>query len=85
MYPRIRLRETSLAIEDQERQRVVRIVAVSRQQGSTLVALHGNQGKWRVALMMLQPACPAAAEVAQPVKNNYPASRIREGHRDSAI
>lgn len=73
MYPRIRLGEASVAIKDQECQRVIRIVAVLSQQRSTQVALHGNQVKWRLALMMLQPTRPAAAEVAQPIKNNHSA------------
>ena len=71
MYPRIRPGETSIAIEDDECQRVIRIIAVLRQQHSTHVALHGNELKWWRALMILQPACPAAAEVTQPIKNNY--------------
>jgi hypothetical protein len=71
MYPRIRLGEASVAIKDQECQRVIRIVAMLRQQRSTQVALHGNELKWWLALMILQPTCPAAAEVAQPIKDNY--------------
>ena len=73
MYPRIRLREASVAIKDQECQRVIRIVAMLSQERSTQVALHRNQVKRRLALVMLQPPCPAAAEVAQTIKNNYSA------------
>jgi hypothetical protein len=58
-------------LNDQECQRVIRIVAVLRQERSTQVALHGNELKWWLALMILQPTCPAAAEIAQPIKNNY--------------
>jgi len=73
MYPRIRLGEASVAIEDQECQRVIRIVAMLNQEHSTQGALHGNQVTRWLALMMLQPTCPAAAEVTQPIKNNYSA------------
>jgi hypothetical protein len=71
MYPRIRLGEGSVAIKDEECQRVVRIVAVLSQECSTQVALHGNELKCWLALMILQPTCPTAAEVAQPIKHNY--------------
>ena len=43
------------------------------QEHSTQGALHGNQVTRWLALMMLQPTCPAAAEVTQPIKNNYSA------------
>jgi hypothetical protein len=79
MYPRIGLREALVAIKDQECERVIWIVAVLSQQRSTSVALHGNQGKRWVALMMLQPPCPAAAEVAHSIKNNYSAFRFQGG------
>jgi hypothetical protein len=55
-------------LNDQECQRVIRIVAVLRQERSTQVALHGNELKWWLALMILQPTCPAAAEIARPSK-----------------
>src|SRR5262245_64906233 len=73
MYPRIRLGDALVAIKDQECQWVIMIVAGLSQQRSSSVALHGNQGKRWVALMMLPPPCPAAAEVAHPIKNNYSA------------
>jgi hypothetical protein len=71
MYPRIRLSEASVAIKDEECQRVIRIVAMLSQEGSAQVALHGNEAKWWLALMMLQPTRTATAEVAKPIKNNY--------------
>lgn len=73
MYPRIRLGETALAIQDQECHRVVRIIALLSQQRSAEIALHGNQMKRWLALVMLQPLCPAATEVAYAVEDNYPA------------
>jgi hypothetical protein len=71
MYPRVRLGEAPVSIQDQECQWLIRIVAMLSQERSTKVALHGNQVKRRLALMILQPTCPAAAEVTQPIKNNY--------------
>ena len=53
VYPRVRLGEASLAIQDQERQRVIRMVTVLSQQGSTQIALHGNQMKRGLTLVML--------------------------------
>jgi hypothetical protein len=53
MYPRVRLGEAAVAIEDQECQRVIRIVAILSQQRSAQIALHGNQVKRGLALVML--------------------------------
>lgn len=53
MYPRARLGEASLAIQDQECQRVTRIVAMLSQQRSAAIALHRNQLKRGLALVML--------------------------------
>ena len=73
MYPRVRLGEAALTIQNQERQRIIRIVALLSQQRSAEIALHGNQMKWWLTLVMLQPLCPAATEVAYAVEDNYPA------------
>ena len=70
MNPGIGLREAAFAIEDEEGQRVIRIVTVLDQQLSTKIALHRNQRKGRLARVMNQPPCPAAAEVAQPIEHN---------------
>jgi hypothetical protein len=70
MDPRVRLGEASVAIKDQECQRVIRIVAMLGQQCSAELALHGNQAERRLGLVMLQPPCPAAAEVAQPIEDH---------------
>jgi hypothetical protein len=73
MYPGVRLGEASIAINDQECQRIIRIVAVLDQQRSAQIALHGNQVKRWLARVTLQPPCPAATEVAQPIEDNYSA------------
>lgn len=39
--------------------------------------MHGDQAKRRIALMILQPPCPAATEVAQTIKNNH---SVRDFH-----
>ena len=70
MYPGISLSEALLAIDNEECQRVIRIVAVLNQQLSAWSALHGNQAKGRYGGMLLQPTRSAAAEVAQAVKDN---------------
>jgi hypothetical protein len=70
IYPRVRLGKASLAIQDQECQRVIGIVAMLSQLRSAEIALHRNQVKRGIALVMLQPLCPAATEVAQAVKND---------------
>ena len=73
MYPRVGLGEAAFAIQDQERQRIIRIVALLSQQCSPQIALHGSQMKRWLALVMLQPLCPAATEVAYAVEHDYPA------------
>ena len=71
MYPRVRLGQAPLAIQDQECQRVIRLIAMLSQQRSTQIALHRNQVKRGLTLVMLQPPRPATTEVAQPIKNSY--------------
>jgi hypothetical protein len=70
MDPRVRLSEGLTAIKDQECQRVIRIEPMLDQQRSTMVALHGNQAKGWLSLVMLHPSCPAAAEVAQAIEDH---------------
>ena len=53
VYPRVRLGEAPVTIKDQECQRVIRMVTVLSQQGSTQIALHGNQVKRGLTLVML--------------------------------
>lgn len=79
MNPRIRLRERFGAINDQKCQRVVRIVAMLGQECSAEVTLHRNQAKRRLGLMMLEPACTAATEVAQPIEDHYAIYRFHGG------
>ena len=43
LYPRVRLGQAPLAIQDQECQRVIRIIAMLSQQRPTQIALHRNQ------------------------------------------
>jgi hypothetical protein len=64
MDPRVRLRETPLAIKDEECQRIIWVIAVTSQERSTKVALHGNEAERRLALVMLEPPRTAAAEIA---------------------
>lgn len=72
MYPRVGLGETSLAIQDQECQGVIWVIALLSQQCSTALALHGNEVKRWFALIALQPLRPAAAKVAYAIEYNYP-------------
>jgi hypothetical protein len=71
MDPGVRLSQASGAIEHQESQRVIRIVTVLGQQPPAEVALHGHETKRWPALMMLEPPCATAAQVAQTVKDDY--------------
>ena len=71
MDPRVRLREALAAIEDEECQRIIRVIAVTSQERSAKVALHGKQLERRLALVMLEPLCTAAAEIAQPIEDHY--------------
>lgn len=75
-YPGVRLGEALATIQDQERQRVVRIVTMPCQQSPTLFTLHGKQLKWRFARMLLEPACSATTEVAEPIEYDYPIFRF---------
>ena len=68
MYPRVRLGQAPLAIQDQECQRVIRLIAMLSQQRSTQIALHRNQVKRGLTLVMLQPPRPATTEVAQTIQ-----------------
>ena len=70
MYPGVGLGEASIAVQDQEGQRIIGIVAVLSQEPSARITLHRNQLKRRFAWMILEPACPTATEVAQPIKYN---------------
>ena len=60
-----------IAIQDQECQRVIRIIAMLSQQRPTQLALHRNQVKRGLTLVMLKPPRPAATEVAQTIKNSH--------------
>ena len=71
MYPRVRLGQAPFAIQDQECQRVIRLIAMLSQQRPTQIALHRNQVKRGLTLVMLQPPRPATTEVAQTIKNSY--------------
>jgi hypothetical protein len=71
MDPGVRLSQASGAIEHHESQRVIRIVTVLGQQPPAEVALHGHETKRWPALMMLEPPCATAAQVAQTVKDDY--------------
>jgi hypothetical protein len=71
MNPSVRLRQALPAIEDQECQRIIRVIAVSGQERSTTVALHGNQEKGWLGSMTLQPASAPTAEIAQPIEDHY--------------
>jgi len=73
VYPRIRLSEASLTIQNQKCQRILRIVAVSSQERAPQVALHRNQVKWWRTRMMLQPLCTTTTEIAQTVKDDHSA------------
>ena len=53
LYPRVRLGQAPLAIQDQECQRVIRIIAMLSQQRPTQIALHRNQVKRGLTLVML--------------------------------
>jgi hypothetical protein len=70
MDPRIRLGEALAAVKHQKRQRVIRIVAVLGQKRSAKVALHRDQTKRWLGLVILQPPGSAAAEVAKTVKDD---------------
>lgn len=59
-------------VQDQKRQRVIRIVTMPCQQTSTLFTLHGKQSKWRFAGMLLEPACTATTEVAETIEYDDP-------------
>jgi len=72
MDPRVGLGYALFSIDHEEGQRVVGIVSVLGQERSAQLALHRNQPKRRVALVVLQPPRPTAAEVAQTVENDYP-------------
>ncbi len=76
VYPCIGLSEGPVAVHDQERQRVIGIIAVLRQQSAAELTLHGDQAKRRIALMILQPPCPTTTEVAQTIENNHSARDI---------
>jgi hypothetical protein len=71
MDPGVRLGKTFGAIKNKERQRIVRIIAVLRQQRPTKLALHGNEEKRRLDLVTLEPASAAATEIAQAVEDHY--------------
>jgi hypothetical protein len=70
MDPRISLGEALAAIKHQKRQRVIRIVAVLGQKRSAKIALHRDQTKRWLGLVILQPPGSAAAEVAKTVKDD---------------
>ena len=70
MDPRVSLGEATVAIEHQKRQGVIRIVAVLGQERSAKLALHGDQTKRWLGLVMLQPLGSAAAEVAKTIKDD---------------
>jgi len=70
MDPRIRLGEALAAIKHQERQRVIRIVAVLGQKRSAKLALHGDQTKRWLGLVILQPPGSAGAQVAETIKDD---------------
>jgi hypothetical protein len=53
MYPGIGLGEALAAVQDQKRERIIRIVAMRCQQGPTLFTLHWNEMEWRIARMPL--------------------------------
>jgi len=53
MYPRVRLGQAPLAIQYQECQRVIRIIAMLSQQRPTQIALDRNQVKRGLTLVML--------------------------------
>jgi hypothetical protein len=70
MYPRVGLREAAVPIENQKRQRVIRVVTLLHQQAPAFVTLHGHQPKRRIDLVPLHPASAAAAKVAVPVEDH---------------
>jgi hypothetical protein len=73
MDPGVRLGEALAAVEHQECQGVIGVVAVLGQERSTELALHRNQTKRRLSLVTLQPPYPTATEVTEAIKNNYAA------------
>lgn len=82
MDPRIRLGEAPAAIKHQKRKRVIRIVAVLGQKRSAKVALHRDQTKRWLGLVILQPAGSAAAEVAKTIKDD---DAVFSSHANSRI
>lgn len=83
MDPRVRLGEALTAIKDEERQWIVRVVAVLSQKSSTTVALHRNQEKGRLGWVMLEPASPTCAQIAQPIEDHYSIVGVHVSARSS--
>lgn len=71
MDPRVRLDEAAVAIEDQKRQRVIRIVATLRQQGPTELTLHGHQLERWLDRVTPDPTGPGTAEMAKTIEHHH--------------
>ena len=71
MDPRLRLGEAAVAIEDQKRQRVIRIVATLRQQGPTELTLHGHQLERWLDRVTPDPTGPGTAEMAKTIEHHH--------------
>jgi len=69
MDPRVRLGKAAVAIKNQKRQGVIRIVAVLRQQRPAELTLHGHQPeRWRDPVT-LDPTGPTTTEIAKTIED----------------
>ena len=66
MDPRVGLGEALTAIKNEERQWIVRVIAVSR-----------------LGWVLLEPASPTCAQVAQPIEHHYPIDGVHVSARSS--
>jgi hypothetical protein len=70
MDPRVRLAKATIAIEDEERQGILRVVSMLRQQRPAELTLHGHQLKGWLDPVPLDPTGPAAAEIAEAIEHH---------------
>jgi hypothetical protein len=70
MNPRVGLSEAAVPIKNQERQGIIRVVTMLRQQAAANITLHGHQSKRRLDLVTLHPSSAAAAKIAKAIEDH---------------
>src|SRR5262249_15635888 len=71
MDPRVRLGDAAVAIKDQKRQRIIRIVATLRQRRPTELTLHGHQLERWLDRVTPNPTGPGTAEMTKTIEHHH--------------